>query len=742
MSENIAPVDRPSSNPIAKVAGRVSIWTLLAVPQILLVTIIVGVVGFLSFRNGQRAVKDVTSQLREEVSSRVAQRLESYLHEPVLAVESSANAAKLDQLPLADLNNENLGYVERFLWQQIRLFDYMYAVYVGNDQGKFVYVKREDNGDLVAKPVETPPQRIAYLLDANGDRTVKIGTDQYNPRLRPWYEQTVALDRINWSDIYTYIGGELGITVAAPLYNRQQQFQGVVGVDYTLDLIGDFLQDLNISTNAQVFIVERSGGLVATSTTEAPFSLGRDTEPQRKLAIESNNDLTKAVANHLQDNYDKLTAFQAPMQLDFQAAGDRQFVQVLPFQDEIGLDWLIVVVVPEQDFMANINANTRITVLLCLAALIVAICIAILTSKWIVNPILNLNHAIKDISKGEWDQRVNLDRNDEVGELANSFNLMSAQLQSSFESLEARNIDLNEAKQELAQANEQMEAVLGAMPGLVAWFNNQGAYLGVNRYICETWQIEAEDLIGQKVGYLSGNVDLAKFIHAFIDSDRIAETKLVEVAINRSLRFYLLEVQKYQQGKAIVMVGIDITERRRAEEALRIAENKYRSIFENALDGIFQATPDGNYLSVNPAMAKIFGYDSPEEMLIRTREASHDVYVDASYRDRFTSLLDHVDEIEGFEYQVYRKDGSQIWIEENVRAVRSDRGKLLFYEGMVQDITRRKQEEAELRRQVQELKIEIDHQKRERDVAQIIQDDYFQELKLEADRMRLDFEDF
>jgi PAS domain S-box-containing protein len=319
---------------------------------------------------------------------------------------------------------------------------------------------------------------------------------------------------------------------------------------------------------------------------------------------------------------------------------------------------------------------------------------------------------------------------------------MAAQLKKLFESLEARNLALNEAKQEIANANEQLEAVLDAMPGLVSWLNADGMYLGVNRYICENWHVSPDALVGKKVGCLEGNAELAKFVYEFIDSDRASDFRLVEVEINQNQRYYLLAAQKYQQGRAIVMVGIDITERRQAEEALRIAEEKYRGIFENALDGIFQSTPDGKYLSVNPAMARIFGYDSPEEMLFSTREAGHDIYVDDSYRDRFNGILDHVEEIEGFEYQVYRKDGSQIWIEENTRAVRNDRGELLYYEGMVQDITKRKQEEAELRRQVQELRIEIDQQKRERDVAQITQDDYFQELKAEADRMRLDFDDF
>ena len=126
-------------------------------------------------------------------------------------------------------------------------------------------------------------------------------------------------------------------------------------------------------------------------------------------------------------------------------------------------------------------------------------------------------------------------------------------------------------------------------------------------------------------------------------------------------------------------------------EALRRAEQKYRSIFENATEGIFQTTPEGKYLSANPALARMYGYDSPGELLADLTDISGQLYVEPDRRRVFTIAMRSGGGIEDFESQVYRRDGSVIWISENAHAVHDEiTGELLYYEGMVQDITRRK----------------------------------------------------
>ena len=150
------------------------------------------------------------------------------------------------------------------------------------------------------------------------------------------------------------------------------------------------------------------------------------------------------------------------------------------------------------------------------------------------------------------------------------------------------------------------------------------------------------------------------------------------------------------QCKAISLEGIiiDITERKQAEEALRKAESKYRSIFENAVEGIFQTSVDGRYLIANPMLARIYGYESSEELLLDFTDIKHQLYVDPNRRTEFMRLIHEQGAIWGFESQVYCKDGSIIWISENASGLYNSEGKLIGYEGTVVDITERKRAEA------------------------------------------------
>ncbi|MEG5082698.1 adenylate/guanylate cyclase domain-containing protein [Microcoleus sp. AT8-B4] len=133
-----------------------------------------------------------------------------------------------------------------------------------------------------------------------------------------------------------------------------------------------------------------------------------------------------------------------------------------------------------------------------------------------------------------------------------------------------------------------------------------------------------------------------------------------------------------------------LIQRKQAEELLRIAQEKYHSIVENAMEGIFQSTPSGGYLSANPALAKLYGYDSPEELMSEINNIAQQLYVDPERRREFVAAMDAENAVSGFESMVCRKDGRRIWVSENVRAVRDSKGNLIYYEGTVSDITERK----------------------------------------------------
>ncbi|MBW4487645.1 MAG: HAMP domain-containing protein [Trichocoleus desertorum ATA4-8-CV12] len=439
---------------------KVPLQTLLVAPFVLQIAIAVGLTGWLSLRNGQNAVNDVASQLRTEVTARIQQHVTTYLETPHLV-----NQINADVIRLGLLNVEDIPGLERYFWQQMQQFKTVSYISLGTEQAEYIGVERLDNAALQIEVSDRVTGRNfqTYATDSQGNRTRLLQSKpNYDPRRRDWYKTSVKAGKPVWTEIYTYFSTQkLTITADLPLYDAQGKLIGVTAADLVLSQIGDYLRSLKIGKTGQTFIMERSGLLVATSLTDKPFSLSADGKTQERLAATaSRNKLIRATAQHLQQRFGDLRQIRSNQQLDFRLEGNRQFLQVLPLQDGRGLDWLIVVVVPEADFMEQIEANTRSTILLCLAALIAAIALGILTSRWIVQPILHLSRAAKALSQGEWEQTVPVEREDELGVLARAFQNMAEQLRASFAVLEQRNEELEVRVQErtadIRAANEQL----------------------------------------------------------------------------------------------------------------------------------------------------------------------------------------------------------------------------------------------------------------------------------------------
>jgi class 3 adenylate cyclase/HAMP domain-containing protein len=196
---------------------------------------------------------------------------------------------------------------------------------------------------------------------------------------------------------------------------------------------------MKISRTGQVFIMDRAGLMVATSTGENAFiATAKDGKQQQLKATDSQNLLTSDTAKYLQEYFGNLSKIDRLQELSFDIDGKRQYVLVQPYSDNKGLELLVVVAVPEADFMAQINANTRTTILLCLIALGVAIALGVLTSRWISHQIFKLNRASQEIASGALDQHVEVNGIIEIEKLADSFNRMAFQLKESFEILETQ----------------------------------------------------------------------------------------------------------------------------------------------------------------------------------------------------------------------------------------------------------------------------------------------------------------
>ena len=436
---------------LTKSYRHLSLQHIITLPFLLQIFVTVSVVGYFSWCNGEQAVNNVTSQLRREVTAGVKQHLADYLKTPHIIVRLKQNSIKTQQLDI-----RNPDKIQQDFWLTLQLFDTVRAIYIGDETGKFSYTKQEKN-NFYRKEVVDVPKRQTYLLDNLGQKQKLIEVDEYDPTIRPWYINTSKTQVNNWSDIYTFVGGELGITAAGLLQDRHGNFQGIVGVDLVLSGIDRFLQNIEISEHGQIFILERSGYLVATSTSEKPFVYDANTKQEKRLrAIDSNNLLVKQTTAHITQSFRKLSQIKSATQLEYKLKNEKQLVQVVPYQDDLGLDWLIVVVMPEADFMAQIKANNLSTVWLCLIAGAIATILGVYTSRRIAKPITELSQVTSIIAKSAKAKNTSTNlypviraKNiKELHSLADSFNEMVIQLKTAFRELEHSHLNLeNRVKQ-------------------------------------------------------------------------------------------------------------------------------------------------------------------------------------------------------------------------------------------------------------------------------------------------------
>ena len=442
-------------NYIAKLSSHLPLRQVIVISFVLQITGAVGLVGYLSFRNGQKAVNDLANQLIDKVSDRILQSLHTYTETPNTINQINANAINLGQIDLQDLRS-----LERQVWNQIQVFNSVSYIQFGSEEQEFIGIQRLTDGKftITISGKSNNNNYTKYSLSSQGNRAKLLKkTPNYDPRIRPWYKAPVKAGKSAWSEIYTYFDfSTLAITEGLPLYDRKGNLLGVTAVDLSLSQIGDFLRTVSVG-KGRTFIIERNGMLVASSTSEEPF-IQKEEKPQRLAAINSKDPLIRATADYLKKTYSKLGKIQKQSHFNFDIAGEYHRGQITPFSDEFGLDWLIVVVVPESDFMAQINANTRTTIILCFGALVLSSLLGIFTSRWISKPILNLSKAAQKISSGKLNQQVEIEGTEELRILAHSFNQMAEQLSSSFTALEKMNEQLEtRVEQRTAQLKESQD---------------------------------------------------------------------------------------------------------------------------------------------------------------------------------------------------------------------------------------------------------------------------------------------
>jgi len=621
-----------------QVFANIPLRVLLTVPFILQLLAAVGLVGYLSFQNGQRAVSQLADQLMNQVAVRINDRLDAYLQTPQQVVEFNRLA-----LETGELSPDNFDELETHLFQQVQVFQSLTTLAFGNVQGETIGAGRDRSG-VVTTPGSllsweargtAPNTRYFYAVDSQGKRLKAVHTtSNFDVRQRGWYKAAMKAGKQTWSPVFPVLNLPIAaVSAVTPIY-QNNELKGVLTSEVLLSDINLFLHSLNFSRSGQAFIIERSGDLVATSTQEQPFVKNVQGEQLIRLrAVDSTDLVTRATMQTLMKRWQSLEQIQTE-QLSFPLNQQRQFIQVVPYHNGYGLDWLIVTAIPESDFMAEIQRNQRQTWLLCGLTLLLATATGIVTARWIAAPLRRLQQAAQAVTQGDLSFPVQPEGIGEVAQLTTSFQQMAQQLDTSFRSLQA--------------SEQKFLTLLNHVPIGISVFDAMGNQILVNQV--------GETILGQEFipgitldrvsevyrAYVAGTdqlypVDQLPAMRALRGESVFVED--IEIASNHHRIPLAVQTIPILNAAGTVIYAInmfqDITERLESEQlrknyqhelerqvveqtqAWRDSEERFRNAFDDAPIGIALVALNGQFLKVNRSLCEIVGYPAAE-LLSRT----------------------------------------------------------------------------------------------------------------------------
>jgi diguanylate cyclase (GGDEF)-like protein len=457
------------SNNLQRPVRRFSLTWMLTVPFLLQLGLVVGLVGYLSHRNGQHAVENLTSQLMDSVGVRVEQKLHSYLSLPWLVNQNNRDAVlrgaidlNFTRSPAAPPTLSN-SQREQYLWQQMQLFPALSWISLGTATGDTMGIWRPNEQEKLQFSISNRSTQYFgnyYATNDKGLRTNRLNVEKpaFDPRTRPWYQAALTTKEGIWTSIYPgFTPGTIFVAASQPLHNRNGKLLGVSGVDVSLSGIQKFLSENLVSSTGQVFLVEKSGLLIASSSQELPFRRLADKSPQRIDALHSKTPLISAATRFINKNLGGFKSIQHSQDFQFDNAGQRYLGRALPFSHKQGLDWSIVIVMPAADVMSKIQSSTNMTIWLCLLASGLVIVVNSYLGRWLAKPIMDLSQASQGIVQGDFSYypQSNHPNVHEISNLVVSVGQMSQEIQESRQQLEEYSRSLEQQVVDRTQALEE-----------------------------------------------------------------------------------------------------------------------------------------------------------------------------------------------------------------------------------------------------------------------------------------------
>ncbi len=690
-----------------KVFRKLPLGLVLTLPFVVQTIGAVTLVGYLSYRSGQQSVANVSQQLMHEVGNRTTLYLEKTLAVPHLINQLNADAIRLGTIP--GFETKNPATLEKYFLQQILRFPGVSTIAIANERGGMI-----GSGQSNPLPSIYHTQHFAkgtysiFEVDTQGNVSrSRVISQNYDARIRPWYQTPKQAGKATWSPIYPFVSyrTKLGISAGLPVYAPSGKLQGVLATDITLDQFNQFLSDLHISKSGQVFIIERSGLVVASSTNQ-PLFRSQAGKTERLKALESKNSLIRETTAELTSKFGDFSKIHTVQELEIKQAGVQQFVRVMPFRDLLGLDWLIVIVVPESDFMAQIQANVYRTVMLCGLALLGAIGSGIWTSKRMTRSLFRLTQATQAVAAGTLDTTLPATRIAEVESLTASFRQMVRDLQQADQLRQnyAQDLERQVAEKTAALTEAQRIAKVGSWE-----FDLAKQEVIWSKQLYRIYEAEEQapvprpDLTLQRI-HPDDQERYQREVAEVAIANQPFDTDLKIITQKGNIRYIHAKGQPIcnAQGEVVKLAGTvaDISDRKAAEIALKQSETRFLEISDSSPANIYILVRqvDGSFYFEHMSRAIETIHEISVEQILENANILLD-RIHPEDRVGYEAAVKHsLENLQPFqhEWRVINPSGKIKWLQGSSRPKLRDNGEIAWH-GVVIDISDRKLAEEALR---------------------------------------------